>query len=1453
MSLSIQTNVNSLVAQQNLNVNNKFQSKTIQQLTSGYRINSSGDDAAGLAVANKFRNSIAEITQGVANGNDAVAQLQIMDGGMANIGSILDRLKTLAAQSASGSFTGDRTVLNKEFQTDLQEIDRQAQAIGLNTGGTFAKSLGVYLGGGGGAGDAAVAQNGQVTVDLSASTVDAHSLGLTGMGMQVVAGTADISSNSADHSAYQILTNGSNLTGLNSHTTFYLSGPGFADANRVKLSVDLNGVNDTNTLVTAINDAITSAAGNADGSLSASAALALKSAGITSLVNTDTTGAQELAFRSNTTAFQVEAGDQMANALMGNLSTDPATPAQGLAIASKVTGALTTAGDGTAFTPTNVTVQISGAGLASPYKLDLTSSGVSTMKTAVEYIQTQVANNAAMQAAGITVTTAAAGSAMVFTSATGEAFSVQVTGDTTNALGLGSLNISSTASSPTFYSTITGANYSATVNGNGLATLGFSLNGGTTDGGVPADTTEAAAKITGTAPTGINGSAQVDTTALGSTPFSLRVNGTQVDVDFSHDANVKTTETLANVVKYINSRVNAAMGWGSNVQLASVAGAGASSTINLTDPFADSNSILTVISGGTALGLSGTSTGTDAVGNTVTVNLAAGDASSASYTSQATAGALTNGIDTSAGGTVNFTVDGQTVAADFSQNTALINGVAANAGLAAVFTGAKLGANATSPINLSSLQAQAASVTGNAFGIAATIDTSSLKAQKAVFDGGNVDTATVFASPLGAVDITIKVGGVAQTPVDLTGAASLADVAGDINTAAIGVAATVQTDANTGASYLELKSTATGTAASIQVEDNATAESLGLTSGGADSGTLTGADAQTMQVAFSNLNGGVAVTVNFANDGSAGPGETQTQIKNFLNTQLNTLFGTQANNYTYAQFTAGGALQIVDPTDATGAATVTVTKGTAAEALGLANALQTGNTSGTGVAAKTLSVTIDGGAAKLVDFTGDTNVGSGETLQQVADYVNTRLNAGYGTNGVVYAAINNGALEIAGQTPGSAVGKVIVGNGGAAALLGLNTTGAAVTVNAKNESVANVVAYLNSAAQKALGTSDAASIFTVDGAGAISIASQTKGAVSKFTMGSNSGAGATIATALGLDSPTTVTSGKNASLSSIASTLTQAFRANDTLNKAGLQATQSGSGLNVASSNGTSFRLAEYNTGAVNGGAASTLGFTSNGGPFAMALVSGVSKATMLDAGGTSAIGTGTTDNPYVSFKAMQFGSDAQTLTFTANNTAGVQQPLTITLHNDTGSEGGATSGASIDSAVAYINSQLQGSKNATLQSIVAVKENVGGEEQINFLSSLSSFSVSVGNSVNGNGLNGGTAKTYGSVSNGAAANSAIDTADGAQAAVMAISSAVAKLGSAQAAVGKGENQLGYAINLAQSQITNFSAAEAQIRDANVAEQAANLTKAQVLQQASIAAMAQANSAPQAILALLRG
>jgi flagellin len=97
-----------------------------------------------------------------------------------------------------------------------------------------------------------------------------------------------------------------------------------------------------------------------------------------------------------------------------------------------------------------------------------------------------------------------------------------------------------------------------------------------------------------------------------------------------------------------------------------------------------------------------------------------------------------------------------------------------------------------------------------------------------------------------------------------------------------------------------------------------------------------------------------------------------------------------------------------------------------------------------------------------------------------------------------------------------------------------------------------------------------------------------------------------------------------------------------------------------------------------------------------------------------------------------------------------------------------------------------------------------------------------------------------------------ISSIAGAKQAVNALGGAVRNLGTAQAAIGKSQNQLNYAIGLAQSQIANFSAAESRIRDADIASEAANLTKAQVLQQASMAAMAQANSAPQAVLALLK-
>jgi len=263
-SFSINTNIASLQAQNYLRVNANFQSQTINEVTSGLRIVQSGDDAAGLAIANGYRSDEAVLTQGIQNANNGLSQLQIMDGGMSNISQLLDRARTLATESASGTFTGDRSVLNGEYQSVLTEINRQAQAIGLNQGGTFAKSLSVFIGGGDGPTAASAIANGSVAVDLSTSTVDTQSLGLQGFtaGYQVASGSpdsglydlGDASTTSVSNILAQAATAGS--------TSFVISGPGFSGGagGAITVNVNTSNVADTASLVTAINSGIQAAA-----------------------------------------------------------------------------------------------------------------------------------------------------------------------------------------------------------------------------------------------------------------------------------------------------------------------------------------------------------------------------------------------------------------------------------------------------------------------------------------------------------------------------------------------------------------------------------------------------------------------------------------------------------------------------------------------------------------------------------------------------------------------------------------------------------------------------------------------------------------------------------------------------------------------------------------------------------------------------------------------------------------------------------------------------------------------------------------------------------------------------------------------------------------------------------------------------------------------------------------
>ncbi|HEX4949605.1 MAG TPA: flagellin [Blastocatellia bacterium] len=180
MAVSLINNLGSLASQTRLNATSTKLNSTIQRLSSGLRINNSGEDAAGLSIANKFRSDVAILTQGVRNANDGASTLQIIDGGLNTISNLLDRASTLATQSASDTFTGDRNTLQLEYGKILDEITRQAQNVGLVQNGRYNTTLATVIGGGSDSYSASNSNTG-VSIDLSGSAnrVDATSLGLT--------------------------------------------------------------------------------------------------------------------------------------------------------------------------------------------------------------------------------------------------------------------------------------------------------------------------------------------------------------------------------------------------------------------------------------------------------------------------------------------------------------------------------------------------------------------------------------------------------------------------------------------------------------------------------------------------------------------------------------------------------------------------------------------------------------------------------------------------------------------------------------------------------------------------------------------------------------------------------------------------------------------------------------------------------------------------------------------------------------------------------------------------------------------------------------------------------------------------------------------------------------------------------------------------------------------------
>jgi flagellin len=133
MALTLNTNIDSVVAQNNLNGSQALLSQSLQRLSSGLRINSAADDAAGLAISQQFTTQINGTNQAVNNANDAVSEAQTAGGALSTIVNNLQSIRTLAVESANGSNSAsDRQALDQQVQQQIQEITQIASQTSFN-------------------------------------------------------------------------------------------------------------------------------------------------------------------------------------------------------------------------------------------------------------------------------------------------------------------------------------------------------------------------------------------------------------------------------------------------------------------------------------------------------------------------------------------------------------------------------------------------------------------------------------------------------------------------------------------------------------------------------------------------------------------------------------------------------------------------------------------------------------------------------------------------------------------------------------------------------------------------------------------------------------------------------------------------------------------------------------------------------------------------------------------------------------------------------------------------------------------------------------------------------------------------------------------------------------------------------------------------------------------------
>ncbi len=179
MSLGVLNNISAVYAENALNNTNDSLSKTLQQLSSGSRINSGADDAAGLSLANGLQAAATALSQSAKNASEGVDMLQVADGAMSQISSLLNRAVTLATESSNGTMNAAQIgAANAEYLNILGEINNIDSNTEYNGIASFGTASAIYTT------DGTVGQSDNTT---ALADVDATTLGLTAAGFTTAA------------------------------------------------------------------------------------------------------------------------------------------------------------------------------------------------------------------------------------------------------------------------------------------------------------------------------------------------------------------------------------------------------------------------------------------------------------------------------------------------------------------------------------------------------------------------------------------------------------------------------------------------------------------------------------------------------------------------------------------------------------------------------------------------------------------------------------------------------------------------------------------------------------------------------------------------------------------------------------------------------------------------------------------------------------------------------------------------------------------------------------------------------------------------------------------------------------------------------------------------------------------------------------------------------------------